>query len=184
VQEFLLPGDLIVADQGTAFYGAAGLRLPDGAQLIGPPLWASPGWALSAALGACLAEPDRRLILIIGDGTPRHTAPELGTLLGQGVAPVIVVLDHDGYPVERISCHSSAEYHDIPARDWTALPAAVAPAASTVALRASRADELAWALVAAGHHVDAGWPVMIEAVLGAEDAPPPLPDLSRALAHR
>ena len=184
VQEFLLPGDLIVADQGTAFHGAAGLRLPDGAQLIGQPPWGSPGWTLPAALGACLAAPDRRLILIIGDVALRHTAPELGTLLGQGVAPVIVVLDHDGYPVERVSCHPSAEYHDIPAWDWTALPAAVAPGASTVTLRASRADELARALVAAGHHADAGRPVVIEAVLGAEDIPPPLRDLSRALAHR
>ncbi len=41
VQDFLRPGDLIVADQGTAFYGAAGLKLPDGARLIGQPLWAS-----------------------------------------------------------------------------------------------------------------------------------------------
>src|SRR5262249_44107417 len=31
VQDFLRPGDLVLADQGTAFYGAAGLTLPDGA---------------------------------------------------------------------------------------------------------------------------------------------------------
>ncbi len=180
LQEFLLPGDLIVADPGAAFCGAAGLRLPAAAQLVGQPLWASNGWPLPAALGACLAAPDRRLILIIGDSAMRQTAPELGTLLGQGVAPVIVVLDNDGCTVE----HPSAEYHDIPAWDWTALPAAVAPAASTVALRASRADELAWARGAAGYHADAGRPVMIEAALGAEDASPLHRDLSRALVHR
>ncbi len=184
VQEFLLPGDLIVADRDTAFCGAAGLRLPVGAQLIGQPVWAAAGWTLPAALGACLAEPDRRLILITGDGAMRHTAPELGTLLGQGVAPVILVLDHDGYPAERIIHERSAEHCDIPAWDWTALPAAVAPAVSTVAVRASHADELTWALSAANYHTDAGRPVLIEAALGAEDAPPPRRDLSLALARR
>jgi len=68
VQDLLQPGDLLIADQGTAFYGAAGLTLPDGAQLIGQPLWASIGWSAPAALGASLAAPDRRVVLIAGDG--------------------------------------------------------------------------------------------------------------------
>ena len=59
MQDLLLHGDLLIADQGTAFYGAAGLTLPDGAQLVGQPLWASIGCP-AAALGASLAAPDRR----------------------------------------------------------------------------------------------------------------------------
>ncbi len=43
LQRFLLPGDLVVTDQGVAPDGAAGLRLPDGAQLMTQPLWASAG---------------------------------------------------------------------------------------------------------------------------------------------
>src|SRR5262249_19505953 len=38
LQRFLEPGDMVLADQGTAFYGAAALTLPDGAQLLGQPL--------------------------------------------------------------------------------------------------------------------------------------------------
>jgi Thiamine pyrophosphate enzyme, N-terminal TPP binding domain len=34
VRDLLRPGDLLIADQGTAFYGAAGLTLPSGAELI------------------------------------------------------------------------------------------------------------------------------------------------------
>ena len=34
---------MVIADQGTAYYGAADLTLPGGAQLIGQPLWASAG---------------------------------------------------------------------------------------------------------------------------------------------
>ena len=182
VQDLLLPGDLLIADQGTAFYGAAGLTLPDGAQLVGQPLWASIGWTLPAALGASLAAPDRRVVLIAGDGAMQQTAAELGTLLGQGLAPIVVVLSNGGYTIERAIHRASAGYHEIPAWDWTALPGTVAPASSPVALRAETSHELAWALNAARYHAGAGRPVLIEAVLGAEDAPLLLQELTRALA--
>jgi indolepyruvate decarboxylase len=134
VQDFLQPGDLLIADQGTAFYGAAGLTLPDGAQLIGQPLWASTGWSVPAALGASLAAPDRRVVLIAGDGALQQTAAELGTLLGQGLAPVVVV-SNGSYTTERVIGHPGARYHQITAWDWTELPAVVAPASSAVTLR-------------------------------------------------
>jgi TPP-dependent 2-oxoacid decarboxylase len=154
VQDLLLPGDLLIADQGTAFYGAAGLTLPDGANLVGQPLWASIGWTLPAALGASL----------------QQTAAELGTLLAQGLAPVIIVLHNDSYPAERAIHHPDAAYHKIPAWDWTALPAAVGAVTSPVALRVSTTPELAWALNAARYHAGAGRPVLIEAVLDPDDA--------------
>ena len=180
VQEFLRPGDLLIADQGTAFYGAAELTMPDGAQLAGQPLWASLGWSVPATLGASLAAPDRRVILIAGDSAMQQTAPELGTLLSQGLVPVVIVLDNGGCTTERVIGHPDAEYHDVPAWDWTALPTAVGPARGTVTLRVRTRDELAWALVAASYHAGAGRPVLIEAVLGADDTPPML----RALTHR
>jgi TPP-dependent 2-oxoacid decarboxylase len=182
VQDFLQPGDLLIADQGTAFYGAAALTLPDGAQLIGQPLWASLGWTLPAALGASLAAPDRRVVLVADDYAMQQTAAELGTLLGQGLAPVIIVLNHGGYTVERAIHQPDAGYRQIPAWDWTALPAAVGPVASPVALRAITSHDLASALNAASYHTRAGRPVLIEADLGADDAPPLLRELSRALA--
>jgi TPP-dependent 2-oxoacid decarboxylase len=125
-----------------------------------------------AALGASLAAPDRRVVLIIGDGALQQTAAELGTLLGQGLAPVIIVLNNGGYTSERAVSHPDASYHQIPAWDWTALPVAVAPARGTVSLRIRTRDELAWAINAACYHASAGRPVLIEAVLAADDAPP------------
>lgn len=86
--------------------------------------------------------------------------------------------------VERASHRPSAEYHDIRAWDWTALPAAVAPAAAAVTLRVRTGDELDLALNSASYHAATGRPVLIEAVLGAEDTPPPLREPSRVLAHR
>jgi indolepyruvate decarboxylase len=182
VQDFLRPGDLVIADQGTAFYGAADLTLPAGATLAGEPLWASIGWSLPAALGASLAAPDRRIVLIIGDGAFQQTAPELGTLLAQGVAPVVIVLDNGGYTVERVIHSPSAPYHHIPCWDWAALPGTVAKDAAVTALRAVTAGDLDAALLQASG--DTGLPVLIEAVLGWADAPPLLLDLARVLATK
>ena len=92
------------------------------------------------------------------------------------------MLTNGGYTVERAISQPDAGYHQIPAWDWTALPAAVGPAASPVALRVVTSHELAWALNAASYHARAGRPVLIEAVLDAGDAPPLLRDLTRALA--
>jgi indolepyruvate decarboxylase len=125
VQDFLRPGDLVIADQGTAFYGAAGLTLPDGAQLAGQPMWGSLGWALPATLGAMLAAPDRRVILITGDGAVQQTAAELGTLLAQGLAPVVIMVNNNGYTTEHAIADPSAAYHDIPAWAWAALASAM-----------------------------------------------------------
>jgi TPP-dependent 2-oxoacid decarboxylase len=180
VQEFLLPGDLVIADQGTAFYGAAGLTLPEGAKLIGQPLWASIGWTVPAALGASLAEPEHRVVLVTGDGAFQQTAPELGTLLAQGLAPIVIVLDNGGYAVQRVTHSPSAPYHHVPAWDWTKLPATVAKDRTAVAVRAVTGGDLDAALLAAGG--DEGLPVLIEAVLGWTDAPPLLQDLARVLA--
>jgi indolepyruvate decarboxylase len=180
LQRFLEPDDIVLADQGTAFYGAADLTLPGGAQLLGQPMWASIGWALPAAVGATLAAPDRRLILVTGDGALQQTAAELGTLLALGLAPIIIVLNNEGYTTEREIGSPSAGYHDIPAWDWTALPAALSPAMSPLAMRAASARALDRALRSASRH--AGRPILIEAILGREDTPPLLTDLARALA--
>jgi indolepyruvate decarboxylase len=182
LQDFLLPGDLVLADQGTAFYGAADLTLPAGATLTGQPLWASIGWALPAAFGASLAAPGRRAVLVIGDGAFQQTAPELGTMLAQGLAPVVIVLNNGGYTIERAIHSPSAAYHRIPAWDWAKVPATLAGGSSPVAVRAATAREFSAALRTASDN--AGRPVLIEAVLGETDAPPLLQDLARALAAR
>jgi indolepyruvate decarboxylase len=172
---------MLLADQGTAFYGAVGLTLPAGAQLLGQPMWASIGWAAPAAVGATLGAPDRRLILVVGDGALQQTAAELGTLLALGAASIVIVLNNNGYTTERAINSPSAGYHDIPAWNWTAMSAAASPAMPPVASRAASPRALDRALRLACRH--AGRPVVIEAILDREDTPPLLADLARVLAR-
>lgn len=62
-------------------------------------LWGSIGWAMPAAFGAALSAPDRRTILITGEGSHQlTTAQEVSQFYRFGLKPIIFVLNNDGYP--------------------------------------------------------------------------------------
>jgi indolepyruvate decarboxylase len=101
VQDALRPGDIILADQGTAAFGIAALKLPSEASLIVQPLWGSIGFTLPAAYGAQTAAAERRVVLIVGDGAAQLTIQEMGSMLRDKQKPLILLLNNEGYTVER-----------------------------------------------------------------------------------
>ncbi len=186
VAAHLRPGDVVLADQGTAFYGMATHRLPHDVTFLGQPLWASIGYTLPAALGACLAAPGRRGVVLIGDGAAHMTIQALSSILRGGLPVLIVVVDNDGYTVERAIRGPDQPYNDIPRWDWTALPAALGSGtAATPARRAATAAELEAALADADR---APGVTLIQAVVPRLDVPDLLSALTRAVsqanAHR
>jgi indolepyruvate decarboxylase len=70
-------------------------------------LWVSRGWATPASFGAALAAPDRRVILITGEGSHQLTAQEVTQFHRFGLKPIIFVLNNDGYLIERLLCKES-----------------------------------------------------------------------------
>jgi alpha-keto-acid decarboxylase len=181
VAGFLREGDVVLADQGTAFYGASTHRLPSGVTFIGQPLWASIGYTLPATLGACLAQPDSRGVLLIGDGAAQLTVAELGTIVREGLAPLVVVVDNDGYTVERAIHGPTEPYNDITRWDWTAAPAMFAPGGGARACRAETVGELRAALSAARE--DPTTLAVVQAVVPRDDVPQLLADLTKALGQ-
>lgn len=115
MQRFLRSGDILVTDQGTSCFGAATLRLPAGCHFIVQPLWGSIGYSLPAAFGAQIAEPERRVVLLIGDGSLQLTVQELGSIIRDRLNMVIVVLNNEGYTVERAIHGPEQRYNDIAA---------------------------------------------------------------------
>ncbi len=63
-------------------------------------LWGSIGYT-RPTFGVQTAEPQRRAILLIGDGAAQLTVQELGSMLRDGLKPVIFVLNNQGYTIER-----------------------------------------------------------------------------------
>ncbi|HGY5665725.1 TPA: alpha-keto acid decarboxylase family protein [Citrobacter freundii] len=181
VQQYLAPNDIILVDQGTAAFGAAALSLPCGAEVLVQPLWGSIGYALPAAFGAQTACPDRRVILIIGDGAAQLTIQELGSMLRDGQSPVILLLNNDGYTVERAIHGANQRYNDIAAWSWTLVPQAFSRECQAECWRVTQAVQLEEVLARLSHPQRL---LLIEVVLPKADLPELLRTVTRALESR
>ncbi|HEC7696346.1 TPA: alpha-keto acid decarboxylase family protein [Salmonella enterica subsp. enterica serovar Kivu] len=181
LQQYLKPGDIILVDQGTAAFGAAALSLPDGAEVVVQPLWGSIGYALPAAFGAQTACPDRRVILIIGDGAAQLTIQEMGSMLRDGQAPVILLLNNDGYTVERAIHGAAQRYNDIASWNWTQIPSALNAAQQAECWRVTQAIQLAEVLERLARPQRLSF---IEVMLPKADLPELLRTVTRALEAR
>ncbi|GAA3616655.1 alpha-keto acid decarboxylase family protein [Microlunatus ginsengisoli] len=180
VRRHLGDGDIVLADQGTAFYGMAPRRLPEGVTFVGQPLWASIGYTLPALLGACTAQTGRRGVLLIGDGAAQLTAQELSTIMAVQLPALIVVVDNDGYTVERAIHGPNEPYNDIAHWDWTRLPAALG-GTGVITARAGTVGELGRALELADANPSAI--TVVQAFVPADDVPPLLASLTRVLGR-
>jgi TPP-dependent 2-oxoacid decarboxylase len=171
----------VVADIGTAYLGIAAETLPGGARLVGQAIWGSIGYALPATLGIALADPERRPVLLTGDGAAQMTIQELGTLARMHCHPVVLLVDNRGYTIERVVGAPQAGYHDIAAWDWPALTHALADGSEVpLVLQATTGRELLRALRTAQAHPERL--VLVQAHLDPQDVPQRLRELFGGLA--
>ena len=132
----------VVVDMGTSFFGMATRKFPRDSRFIGMPLWGSIGYSIPALLGAAMADTDSRGVLMVGDGSAQLTIQEIGTIIREGVNPVVFLINNDGYTIERSIHGVEAEYNDITAYDWSKIPAAFGGTdANTLTLRAATVRE-------------------------------------------
>jgi indolepyruvate decarboxylase len=78
------------------------------------------GFAVPAAIGAQLANPNLRPIVIVGDGAFQMTGMEISTISRYELNPIIIILNNSGYGTERPMLDGpfndvlSWNYHRIP----------------------------------------------------------------------
>ena len=156
-------------------------RLPAGVTFVGQPLWASIGYTLPAMLGACTARSGSRGVLLIGDGAAQMTVQELATLIRAQVPGVVVVVDNDGYTVERAIHGPDEAYNDISTWDWTQVPGLFGGGRDAAAFRVLTVGELRAALDDATAHP--GRFCLIQAVVPRDDVPDLLAALTAVLGR-
>ena len=180
IAEHLEDKNLVFADQGTAYFGISDVRLPNGVTCYGQPMWGSIGYTLPASLGAAIASPQKRSVLLIGDGSALLTIQEIAVMIQERINPVIVLINNDGYTVERAIHGENQIYNDIPKCDWQMMPQAFgATDDNSLLLKVKTAGELKLALLKAAETTDKM--VMLEVITDKHDIPPLLADITAAL---
>ncbi|OKH53774.1 indolepyruvate decarboxylase [Calothrix sp. HK-06] len=111
--QFLKEDDIVVAETGTCLFGGAVIPIPKGTSYIGQVLWGSIGYSVGSVLGCAFAAPQRRAILLVGDGSFQMTAQELSTMLRYDLKPIIILFNNDGYTIERDIHGEKMPYNDI-----------------------------------------------------------------------
>ncbi len=89
----------VLLDPGEALFASVDMRVPTWSH--GSGYYATMGYAVPGALGAGLADPDRRPVVLVGDGAFSMTGLDVASCAFHGVPAVFIVLDNQGYGTQR-----------------------------------------------------------------------------------
>ncbi|KAL6362823.1 hypothetical protein LRP88_04134 [Fusarium phalaenopsidis] len=120
--ELTRPGDILIAESGTAQFGFPDATFPAGAKYVTQVYYGSIGYSVGSCLGVAIAQrelqaatgvKDGRTILVVGDGSLQLTVQEVGTMIRLGLNPLLIVINNKGYTIERAIHGPQAGYNDI-----------------------------------------------------------------------
>jgi indolepyruvate decarboxylase len=163
----------VITDTGDCMY--AGMELKTDV-FLAPGHYVSMGFAVPAAIGAQLALPARRPLVLVGDGAFQMTGLELGTAVKLGLNPIVVVFNNRSYAMLRF-IDGRRDYFDLAAWDYAALARSIGADGVTVDTQ----EGLERALERAAGSDKA---CLVEALLDPEDISPTLRRLTEHVSHK
>jgi len=113
--DFIPENSIVVAETGTAGFGIMNMHAPKGVTFLTQILWGSIGYSVGAALGAALAgkNENRRVFVLVGDGSFQLVCQEISTMLRFNTNLVIILLNNDGYTIEKLIHGPDRAYNTI-----------------------------------------------------------------------
>ncbi|PYJ06953.1 MAG: preprotein translocase subunit Tim44 [Verrucomicrobia bacterium] len=175
LNSFLGNNTIVVADVGDSLFGAADLFIHHRTEFLGTAYYASMGFAIPAGIGAQLANPKLRPLILVGDGAFLMTGLELATAARYQLNPIVVVLNNRGYGTERQI--QDGPYNDVWPLNYSRLPEMLGAGRGFV-IETER--DLNAALVAAEQHTESF--CLLEVRLDPRDRSPALQRLAERLA--
>ena len=124
IARYFKENDVVYGETGTASHGLTEIKIPDGVKLVRSQIWGSIGAMLPMQMGGMLASPEKRHILLMGDGSFQVSAQALSRMIYNKQNPIIFLIDNDGYTIERYIMGMKRDYNDIPKWDYSLLPQA------------------------------------------------------------
>jgi indolepyruvate decarboxylase len=179
IEQRLDNNTIVIADVGDSLFAATELITHDRGEFLSPAYYTSMGFSTPAAVGAAYARPDRRILILAGDGAFQMTGQELSTLTRHGHSPILVIFDNHGYGTERYLHEGEWQYNEINPWAYHKLPEIYCGGTGYLVTNEA---EFAAAL-------DASWddrsgPHVIHAKLEEDDASQTLRNLAERLGQR
>jgi indolepyruvate decarboxylase len=113
---------VVIADPGDALFASSKLLMHRQTEYLSPAYYTSMGFAVPAALGAMVARPKLRPIVLVGDGAFQMTGMELSSIVRNGFCPIVIVLDNEGYGTERMLLPGEHKFNDVHPWHYAKLP--------------------------------------------------------------
>jgi benzoylformate decarboxylase len=162
----LLPKGAIVVDEGltTAASLAAFLPIRDRYAYFGN-VSGGIGWGIAAAVGVQLAQPDRRVVALLGDGSAMYSIQALWTAAHHKLPMTFVVFNNGGYRIikQRLKLfHSTDRFMGM---DFIDPPIEFAALAAALGMQGHRVDNPVAFKAAYAEAVAASKPTLIEVVV-------------------
>jgi indolepyruvate decarboxylase len=158
-------------------FAATDLTIRHPAAFLAPAYYTSMGFAVPGAIGAQLARPDLRPLVLVGDGAFQMTGMEISTAARFGLSPIVVVLNNNGYGTERPM--TDGGFNDIPAWRYHRLPEAIGAGQG---FEVFTEQDFERAMTAAMERTDA--PTIIDVHLDPDDHSPAWKRLTDALGAK
>jgi TPP-dependent 2-oxoacid decarboxylase len=168
---------VLLAEPGDAFCAGPEFHIEEAENFIVQAYYCSIGFCTPAALGVALARPGKRPFVLSGDGAFQMTAQEVSVLIRERCPALIVILNNDGYLVER-KLHQDGIYNDILMWKYSKLPEIFDDGSFTLSFRVTTEEELELAMKIAVAKKDKL--VLIEACLPNRDCSAGLERLGNA----
>ncbi|HET7147524.1 MAG TPA: thiamine pyrophosphate-dependent enzyme [Candidatus Nitrosopolaris sp.] len=146
---FITANTIVIADVGDSLFGALDLVILRDTEFLAPAFYTSMGFAVPAAIGAQLADPKLRPLVIVGDGAFQMTGMEVSTAVRYQLNPIVIVLNNGGYGTERRLL--DGPFNDLQQWDYKSIPGLVGGGRGYVI---NTEDEFDMALEAANQYSD------------------------------
>ncbi|KAK4184483.1 thiamine diphosphate-binding protein [Podospora australis] len=156
----------LFVETGDSWFNGVQLRLPPGAQFEIEMQWGHIGWSIPAAFGYALHYPERRTVVMVGDGSFQVTAQEVSQMVRYNLPITIILINNKGYTIE-VEIHDGS-YNKIKNWDYAMLVQAFnSTDGKAKGLLAKTAGEFEEALRVAAEHKDG--PTLIECSIHQDD---------------
>lgn len=166
LQSIITPETTIFGETGDSWFNVNRTKLPRGARVEYEMQWGHIGWSVPSIFGYAMAAPQRRNILMVGDGSFQLTAQEVGQMIRRKLPIIIFLINNAGYTIE-VEIHDGP-YNNIKNWDYAAVIESFNGGnGNGKGLRATTHGELDHAVKTALVHE--GGPVLIECVIPRDD---------------